>query len=137
MSDTVLTVYTSRDHNSKSLQFNIFLAGYTLYTRTSTNRRFKYSGLERHCSDSIFSTRRDHNSKSLRFNIFFAGYTRYTSTSTNQPLKYSGLERHCSDSIFSTRYFQPGATINRNRLNSIFSSLGTLVLQVRVRIFRI
>ena len=38
---------------------------------------------------------------------------------------------------FLTLYFQPSATINQNRFNSIISSAVTLVIQVRVRIDRL
>jgi len=69
----------------------------------------KYAGLERRCSDTIFQ--RD----------------KITSTSTNQPSKYAGLKRRCNDAI----YFQKAAIKNRNRFNLIFSSLVTLIIQVR------
>ena len=96
-----------RDHNSKSLPFNIFFAGYTRCTSKKAISVLKYSGLERRCSDTLFSTRRDHKSKSLEFNIFFAVnlsiFTLYSSASTNRPLKYTVLERRGSDNILSTR----------------------------------
>ena len=125
-SDTIFS--TRRDHKSKSLKFNIFLADYIRYTRTKTIEALKYSSLKRRCSDPIFSTSRDINRNRINY-IFFAGYIRYTSTSTDRPLKYSGLDWRCSYFIFSTRRDHKSKSLQFN-----ISLLVSFVMHVRRRL---
>ena len=106
MRDTFLLLYFQQGATINRNRFNsIFssLDSFVIQVRLLTTRPIKYSGFERRCSVTIFSTKHDNKSKSLQFNIFFACFTRYTSTSTNRPLKFSRFERRCSESIFSTR----------------------------------
>ena len=69
-SDTIFS--TRRDHKSKSVKFNIFLADYIRYTSTKTIEALKYSGLKRRCSDTEI--------KIASIQYSFAGFIRYAST---------------------------------------------------------
>ena len=102
---------------------------------------FKYSKLEGHCSGAIFFYPGAAINRN-RFNAIFSslvtlvikvGRLSLVTLFIQVSVRIDHLSVPVLRDASPTLYFQPGAAINRNRFNSIFSSLVTLVLQKRNR----